>query len=75
MALRRRGAAPRVETTGMEEVLEHESTIRVRLPLLRGDPDLRARAERIMRGRPKVGTRLDALRRIAGELMEATLSP
>ncbi len=59
-------------TTGMEEVYEHEDTIRALLPNLKGNKTLRDEATSIMSGLPKTGSRLEALRRIAGELKEAT---
>jgi len=58
---------------GMEEVYEHEATIRDLLPKLKGNAELRNDANMIMRGQPKGGTRLDHLRRIAKELTEAVL--
>ena len=57
---------------GMEEVYEHEGTIRQLLPKLKGNKELRDDATRILKGPPLVGSRLVKLRQIAKELTEAT---
>jgi hypothetical protein len=57
------------QPTGMEEVLEHEATIRRLLPKAKGQ--LRDNANRVMAGRPLAGSRLEQLRMIADDMKKA----
>lgn len=60
------------QANGMEEVLALESEIRAALHKPIGNTMLRIEAQAILLGLPAAGTRLEALRRIVGQLKEAT---
>jgi hypothetical protein len=59
------------QPTGMEEILEHEATIRRLLPNLKNNRSLKLSAEQVMAGKPLAGTRFDALCYVASELKKA----
>jgi hypothetical protein len=52
--------------TGMEEIISLENAIRAALPRAKGK--LATDAKAIMAGLPAIGTRLEALREIAGRM-------